>query len=233
MDGRKNNEQTKSKDWITYRIKIFMKYTLKSLKLQTNQNFVAFIIYDDKTKDLIKDRLNKYEDLPKNIIFIKKSKFRNRVLDYTSNNDFLYMTRLDTDDLYHKSYIQKLIDFKPKKDTKLLLSQHGYIYNSYKNTLVKLWFNGCPPFFTIIFTSAEMKEKVNKYRIVPYHNAFYYKYPNHEIIPGRNYLWHIHQQNYQTAAAYARYKNNDLRHVDIDNMITDKNEVNKILKNFK
>ncbi len=232
MNKVKNANLTKTRDWINYRIKIFMKYTLKSLKMQTNQSFTAFILCDDQTVDLIDYIVNKYGKLPENITFIGESKFGTRILDYIKDNDYLYMTRLDSDDLYHKSYVQKLIDFEPKENTRLLISQKGYIYNSVKNTLVKLWYNGCPPFYTLIYTSDEMAKRVYKYGVPSFHQNFYDMYPNHELIPGYNYLWHIHLQSYQSSSVNARYKNTDLQHVDLDGMIEDKKTVNQILQNY-
>ena len=52
-----------TKEWIESRINIFMNYTLKSLQAQTNQNFLALLQYDDRSKSLIKYELDKYKIL--------------------------------------------------------------------------------------------------------------------------------------------------------------------------
>lgn len=68
-----------TKEWIEYRLRIFMKYTLQSLKKQTNQNFTALIKYASASEDLILKTLAKYEPLPDNIRFIPRNrKIRNQ-----------------------------------------------------------------------------------------------------------------------------------------------------------
>ena len=75
-------------EWIEYRIKIFQEFTLKSLKLQTNQNFNFFICYEDATDEIIKSVLNKYDPLPENIHFICKSDYYDEVKKYLDGYEY-------------------------------------------------------------------------------------------------------------------------------------------------
>lgn len=66
------DEEGKDELWIKNRINVFMNYTYKSLVNQTNQDFTALIIYDDKTENIVISELVNYGELPENIIFIGK-----------------------------------------------------------------------------------------------------------------------------------------------------------------
>ncbi|MGL4736257.1 MAG: hypothetical protein ACRCW2_02270, partial [Cellulosilyticaceae bacterium] len=62
-------EKRLTKDWIAYRLSIFMKYTYASLVRQYNQAFKAFIQYDPVSERLLREELEKYPKLNDNIIF--------------------------------------------------------------------------------------------------------------------------------------------------------------------
>lgn len=46
-----------TKDWISYRLHIFIHYTLSSLLKQTNQDFIAAILCNPNTMDFIRSEL--------------------------------------------------------------------------------------------------------------------------------------------------------------------------------
>lgn len=48
-----NGRDRYTKEWVNYRIKVFHEFTLRSLKLQTNQDFNFFLCYEDATDELI------------------------------------------------------------------------------------------------------------------------------------------------------------------------------------
>lgn len=56
----KRSSRIYDRDWIENRMKIFMNYTLKSLKGQSNQNYIALVRYDRSTEKLIRQALSKY-----------------------------------------------------------------------------------------------------------------------------------------------------------------------------
>ncbi|MGL4876920.1 hypothetical protein, partial [Paraclostridium dentum] len=60
MDLSKNRL---TKEWIDYRIDLFIKYTYFSLINQTYQDFLALIYYDINSQDLVLDALSKYPKL--------------------------------------------------------------------------------------------------------------------------------------------------------------------------
>lgn len=128
---------TKGKDevWVRNRINIFMNYTYKSLINQTNQDFTALIIYDDKTEDIVISELIKYGRLPENIIFIGKSIADVFIKEKIAESEYVYFVRIDSDDMYHKSYIQKLYDYTSLPETGALINQWTYLYDSFNDKL--------------------------------------------------------------------------------------------------
>ncbi|EPZ62306.1 hypothetical protein H477_5632 [[Clostridium] sordellii ATCC 9714] len=58
-----------TKEWIDYRMDVFMKHTYKSLINQTNQSFTAVVNYVKTSENLVFEALSKYPKLAENIIF--------------------------------------------------------------------------------------------------------------------------------------------------------------------
>lgn len=214
-----------SKEWLEYRIDIFMKYTYKSLINQTNQNFLAIINYDVKSHDTIKNILSKYKKLQSNIIFtpaksiIKKEGFceNNLVNRYIKGYDYLYLVTLDTDNMYHPSFVDKLINLKVNPKTQCVISQRGYVYDTIDNNL-GVWISISPSFYTLIYKSSDFLNGV-RYEI-PSHASAYTLI--HEYIKDPTFLVTIHESN-------ARSK---FKMYNLSTVITDLNMKKSILKGF-
>lgn len=208
-----------TKRWIEKRIDIFMKFTLQSLKAQTNQNFLALIKYEDKTNDIIANILDKYPKLPDNIKFISKSEYENKVLQTIKGFKYLYLVRLDSDDMYHKSFIQQLYDFNHHISTEAIVNQNGYIYDSIKKLLAKFP-QKSPNYYTLV------------YKVVDYIDGKRYKIPGghpnvikllkYETIKKPNYIRLVHSVNDSSTFRLANRKN----------IIADNKKVKKILTDF-
>lgn len=104
-----------TKEWIDSRLSVFMQYTLKSLKAQTNQDFLTLISYDPSTKELIDQALGQYDRLPDNVKFV--ADMDEHICEGLEDYDYLYLARIDSDDMYRKSFIQQLHDYIPREDT--------------------------------------------------------------------------------------------------------------------
>ncbi|MDD3392670.1 MAG: sugar nucleotide-binding protein [Bacilli bacterium] len=185
-DNFKNDEETEK--WLEHRIKVFMKYTLNSFKRQTNQNFTYVINYDDGIGKFLNKELAKYPKLPDNVIFTQH--YYREINEQIKNYKYLYFVRIDSDDMYHKDFIQKLESFKPKIDTKALIAQSGYIYDVNTNELGE-WFYKSPPFYTLIY---ETDKFLRGYRYEIHGHSSVINQP-HEIIPGNNFVVVIHGEN--------------------------------------
>lgn len=183
-------DQKFTKDWIENRIHIFTKYTLQSLKNQTNQQFTTLVRYEDESKAIIKQALKQYDPLPSNVIFIKESKYNRTLQKHIEGFNYLYLARIDSDDMYHQNFIQQLHDYQPKENTVALINQKGYLYDSIHHRLCKIRYSS-PPFHTLIYRTKEYLEGKRYYLRCHTHAI---KLP-HEILDHRNFTVVIHSTN--------------------------------------
>jgi hypothetical protein len=209
-----------TKSWIEQRMSIFMKYTLKSLKKQTNQKFTALIRYSKATESIINQALRNYKPLPSNIRFVPNGLYIGTQKKLAKGCKYLYLVRLDCDDAYHKSFIQQLHDYHPKPGTRALINQRGYVYDSLHHSVATIT-RSSPPFFTLIYkTDKYFKQK--RYRFSDPHNAVIKL--KHEILSKkgmRNYLVVVHQRNTLNQ-----------RLLSMKKFETDRLKVNAVLKKF-
>ena len=236
-------EERLNKEWIDYRISIFINYTLKSLKLQTNQDFLALVLYDKATTDLIKQALACYDPLPENVKFLTPVESETRVVESIKSYDYLYYTFLASDDMFHKWYFQLLNEYRHKEESVVIIPQYGYAYDSLQNRLTNFFFYA-PSFCTLIY-------KVEDYLQGTRHKleggwTGIFKHPR-EIIKYPSWINHIHSCN--TGITFEKVLS--WRHKGIINAwdvepntdgkglkavswpeITDKEEINKILGEF-
>lgn len=208
-----------SESWIEKRIDIFMKFTLNSLKSQTNQNYLALIKYEDKSKDIITKVLSRYPKLPNNVTFIAKSKYEKKVIEKAKGFDYLYLVRLDSDDMYHKSFIQQLFDYKHHISTEAIINQNGYIYDSIKKQIAKFP-QISPNYYTLIYKVDDYISG-KRYKI-PGGHPNVIKLLNHEILKKPNYIRLVHSTNDSSTFRLANRKY----------IISDKDRMNKILNDF-
>lgn len=180
--------------WIRYRMSVFMKYTLQSLKKQTNQDFVALIQYADSTEDLINQELRKYEPLPENIQFLPRSSYQAKMMELITGFDYLFLVRLDCDDMYHKSMVQQLKNCNPKPNTQALINQNGYMYDAVRKRISPAHFKS-PPFYTLIYKVEEFMQG-RRYRTPGGHRSVIRM--KHQILTSkgnRNFMIVIHKRN--------------------------------------
>lgn len=185
-DSFKSDEEIKK--WLSHRLEVFTKYTLNGFRNQTCQDFTYLINYDEGIGKFLDEELKKYPPLPDNVIFTKH--YYHEINDLIKDYKFLYLVRIDSDDMYHKDFIQKLKDFNPKKETKALIAQSGYIYDVNTNDL-GTWFYKSPPFFTLIYETDKFL-KGCRYEIHGHSSVI--NQP-HEFIPGENFVVIIHGEN--------------------------------------
>lgn len=180
--------------WIHYRMSVFMKYTMKSLRKQTNQDFAALIQYADCTEPLIKLELSKYEPLPENIQFVRASEYQQNIMKWITGFDRLYLVRLDCDDMYHKSIVQQLVDYRPKSSTQALINQKGYVYDAVRKRFAAID-SQSPPFYILIYKVEEYMTG-KRYSIPGGHRRVIRL--KHEILTrkgNRNYMIVVHKRN--------------------------------------
>lgn len=219
-------EDRLKKEWIDHRMSLFMKYPAKSLMKQTNQNFTALVRYDNRTEAFIKDALNQYEELPQNIKFVNTKEHIHYLRESCQEHDYLYIARLDSDDVFHKSYIQLIEDYKPKMETEVLINQHGYLFDSKTNRLAT-YFHKSPQFYVYIYRSKDFLEG-KRYKPGGHGNVI--KNLVYELLPGRNYINIIHKQNVSNKLLGNSTVSNEW--VKIGRVLTNQEEILKILNQF-
>lgn len=221
----------KNEFWIKNRINIFMNYTYKSLVNQTNQDFTACIIYDDKTENLIVSELMKYGELQENIRFIGKSIIDNFIKEKIVGSEYVYFVRIDSDDMYHKSYIQKLYDYTPLPETVALINEWAYLYDSYNHKLFECkakvlscytlifktedYLSGAVP--TVVTNQLDAQMGVAQYVL------------KKEYLDGINYAWHVHSKN--TVTSTEEWFTNEWT-TYLSDEIKDEKEIKEIMEAF-
>ncbi len=218
LDWNKNIPRL-TKEWISHRMNIFMNFTCKSLKNQTNQDFETFVLYDPLSEKLIMETLALYNPLPDNIHFMPKITGLKAMKQSLRSYDNVCFTKLDSDNMYHKSYIQFLHDYNPKENTLFLAFSKGYAYNAPTGDLAT-YTAVHEYFYTRIFKPEEYAEKMSV--ITPIGGKESAKLIPHELISVPMFMIVCHDTNVQ----------NTTRLVHPSRMITDKEEVSKIWKDF-
>lgn len=217
-------------DWFKERIEIFKNYTLKSLKSQTNQNFILWITmrpqdesnpliadlaeylqeiglryiftfnglmyHDDKFSKGLKNRLwnfgrvirwcwrNSWKDLIPSVRFIFQDK-NGTLVDrlekslhvlkpYFEETEWVYLTRIDSDDMFNKKAIEIIQCYPPFYGA--LVCGKGLIYNSSTGELATWNPPTNPPFHTIIFEGKQFFDPNT-------HIEYYGNFKSHEDIP--------------------------------------------------
>ncbi len=163
--------QYKGDEWFKDRIEIFKNYTLKSLKYQSNRNFMIWISFrpEEASNPLILELLQAikqegfahvvftfdglmYHDdrfLEQNISLPYRIRRTLLYLKPLSKVDYVLMTRLDSDDMLHKNAVKEIQSQELKAGA--LTFQRGYIYNTNTKELAEWNPDTNPPFHTIVF----------------------------------------------------------------------------------
>jgi len=180
---------SQTKEWIDYRIEIFMKYTGMSLINQTDQSFVCLLRYNEPTKALIFDALSKYPKLPGNIVFTCEA---DKIIeDVMQNDDYLYHVRIDSDNMYKFDFIEQINHFPYEQSLECLLCQDGYIYDVSTDRLGQIHHQS-PSLYVYLYNQGTYRDKF-KSRL--FENHFRAANLKHKILQGKNYMIIVHKKN--------------------------------------
>lgn len=226
-----------TEEWINKRVAIFMDFTLKSLTNQSNQNFLAFVVYHDSSRQFIEKALKNFPDLPFNIRFVSSSEYEEAVIKTLDGYKFFYELHLHSDDAYHRDFIEQLYQYKPAPQTKVLICQNGYIYNSLTEELGE-YYNFSSSFNCLIYKVTDYLKGVRHDIFQPSETGIWtgaIRLP-HEIIKNRVYINHAHKSN--SAFFFEDEKKHIWRNKKgeplnlIGRTITDNEEKQRILREF-
>jgi hypothetical protein len=232
-------------DWIRARIGIFMRYTLRSLMKQDSQRFQAFALYRPESEALVRAALAQHPPLPDHVAFVTKSDYEARVAEAVRGYDLLYEVNLESDDMYHRSFVSLLEWYTPKQLPVMLIPQHGYAYDSVHNRLARFFF-WTPSFLTSVYP---VKDWLAGRRLELPRGYFSCLTVPHEFISVRQPLWinHVHSDNtgisWERMKAWKQKKYDDAFNIPswddstrtaahFGPEITDRNEIRRILADY-
>lgn len=180
---------TQTKEWIDYRIDIFMNYTAKSLIAQTNQDFLCFVRYSPNTEALVLDAISRYPKLPPNIMFTTQAdRLREEVM---KNHDYLYHVIIDSDNMYEAHFIDQVHNYPYEEGLECLLCHEGYIYDVQNNRIAEI--NHYSPSFYVYIYNKEDYAKYFKERLFEPHG--HAELHVNKPIEGRSYVIVTHESN--------------------------------------
>jgi len=184
---------------------------------------VALVEYEDRSREKIKKALRKYSKLPKNIKFISKSMYQRSFKKRLKGYRYLYLVRLDSDDLYRRSYMQQLHHHHRRKGIRAIINQHGYMYDAKRKRIAPMHAKS-PAFYTLIYKVKDYL-KGKRYRLRGGHPAVIRL--RHNKLRLRNYVHIIHGGN---TTSQFRSKRNKL--IDKRRVVKDRRRVKRILSSF-
>ncbi|MGL4345847.1 MAG: glycosyltransferase [Cellulosilyticaceae bacterium] len=176
--------------WIEKRMKLFMTYTLPSLRCQTSQEFKAYVLYDRRSEGFILKHLATYPKLPSNIAFIPAEEYESRVCEYMRGSKYFYEIELGSDDLYHRGFVAKMSAYQHRPETVILICQDGYIYSSETGELAE-YFNFSSFFNCWTYNTEEYLAGLRR-KYEGFTGAVGLR---HEKITWRAYINHSHDSN--------------------------------------
>ncbi|GAA0091458.1 hypothetical protein UT300009_14860 [Paraclostridium bifermentans] len=180
---------SQTKAWIEYRIEIFNKYTLRSLKNQTNQNFKCIMRYTKETEELVFNALSKYDKLPDNVIFTPDGD--ETIYSLIQGYDYIYHIRIDSDNMFSKDYIDILYKTPYYEELECILCKNGYMYELEGDRLASME-HGSPSFYALVYTVDDFYFGF-RHNTEPDHWGA--AKLTHEVIDTHCYLVIVHEKN--------------------------------------
>jgi len=215
-----NKKNELDKKWIRYRLMLFVNYNLKSLKAQTNQHFTALFRCRDKTIPYIKKEIG--GKLPENVLIVGVNEYQKKIKELIKDYNYLYLVRMDSDDLYVNLFVDTIQNYNPKPETEVLISQDCYTYDIIQKKLAYFWYNS-PQSFILIYKTKDYNQGKRYYLKNGHGGAILL---NHEFITGVNYMDTVHGRN--DSSYFEGKKGGKKRWSEIE----DKDDIEEILNNF-
>ena len=164
-------------EWWEHRIKIYEHYCLASIKNQTNKDFLLMLKICDYVPDKFQSQLRKLlrESGLAYIMFNMDQTTTRKAMDrYADEYLYVYYTRIDSDDMFHKNAIGEIQQYE-FSHRQALLFQKGYCYDC-KNNRLQHYFMPSPPFSTIMFPMSIYldENKQNAYTQITSHDTIIY-----------------------------------------------------------
>jgi len=183
-------------EWWEHRLKIYEHYCLESIKNQTNKNFVLTMTTDfvpDKYRDVIKKILER-SGITYYIRNVKDISFSDFIKQFSDGYDYIYHTRIDSDDLIHKDAVKEIqsYDFAERR---ALVFQKGYCLDC-KGGRLQHYYMPSPPFSTIMYPIDVYldEKKQDEYKQFRSHDELVYKM-NTIVLSENKFIVNVHGTN--------------------------------------
>lgn len=156
-----------TKEWLDYRYAFFIRWTLESLRLQTHKNWILWINFQDGMQTDAKSLINTLEDSGLNYVVtfgddpVEPGKLDPYGLgEHLRWSDYVYVTRIDSDDLYSNDALKLAIDVKPTRDNTIQASmfRRGYMYDMKENKL-GVYDSPSTPFHTLMIPGRIFRDR--------------------------------------------------------------------------
>ena len=139
-----------SEDWIRSRLEFFQAYTLRSLQQQSFQDFRIFLLCGKKFKEITSTW-----SLP---AVVERCYDRSREKYRDIDTDYVSITRIDSDDLYHRDAMRDVRDNLILSDRReCLIFRRGWTWDIMNRFLLPRY-RPSPPFYTHILPKAIYKD---------------------------------------------------------------------------
>ncbi|WP_308636875.1 glycosyltransferase [Paenibacillus silvisoli] len=203
-----------SQPWLERRVALFRRLTLRSLLNQTNPNFLTVLKLADESRQTMESAVYASGGpFPDFIKFGTNEESTNVINSYIKGSDTLLLARIDSDDLYHRSFVQQLFDHPIQPGTMALINQDGYLWDAVGNAMAPTT-HFSPSFYTYVYSSPEY---AGGYRVkLPGKGHGYVIQLPHEILTHRNYVNVIHEHNTSRKKVPAQ---NRLAPAEIENVL--------------
>jgi hypothetical protein len=194
----RNQFKSSTQEWIFYRLEIFFRYTLQSLKAQTDPHFTCVVHYLPESESHIVKFLETKEPLPPNVTFRSDGDvFIERI---SKNYNWIFKLRLDSDNMIQNSFIEQLkkVDIRP--DLQCIIGKSGYMLDSHTGRLA-YWNHNSSAFNTYVFDTDKYEADKclpstapdNHMNAIQLNHDFLFSNSN----CGRSYMFVVHSENLQ------------------------------------
>lgn len=140
----------KEEQWVRYRIKFFEKYTLRSLLNQSFSDFRIFLLCGQRFKHITSSH-PWHERIE--LCYDESEKKYSDVLD----SDYVSITRIDSDDMFHKEAMAEVRDNLKISDRRECLTFKKNLSWEILNNVIGHYYGPSPPYFTHIFPKSIYK----------------------------------------------------------------------------
>lgn len=139
-------------EWWEHRIDIYEHFCLASIKNQTNHDFLLMMRICDYVPEKFQTRIHSLlteSGLTFMMFNSDKISHQEAITPYVKDFEYIYYTRIDSDDMFHKEVVNE-IQSHEYSYRRVLLFQKGYCYECRENRL-QHYFMPAPPFSTIMY----------------------------------------------------------------------------------